>query len=436
MPKGTTELQILLKDAAARVANEKGQGQPAPSAPPAAVPPVARPVAKRPAAKKATAKVAAAKRPAPAAVPSPAPRVDLEAIEEQYPPTGAAAASSPPPPPPAPSAAPSQWQPTPSQWQPTPSPTPPVPAVPSYAPYRDEPRGRKVIVIGAVVAGLAIAGGGAGVLVANLGAGPSKAEYVKKADDVCRASNAPVVAIVKPTSYPELATASGAVVTASRGQVTQLRGLDRPSGGNGTAAEAFVSSLDATAIAAQHLQDAATAKDDAAAIAATHGLGAAFNDAKAKAGAFGLTACGTGMVTGIDTLYAGSAGVVKTAFIAKADAMCRSAARDMDNVAEPRNGTGREVARYLSAVFAIGDKLLADLKALPVAPGDETAVAEMLAAQDKVDLKSHDLSAAAAAEDQSRFLAADKELSPLVTAADGKFDAYGLSICGSNFGAY
>ncbi len=457
MPDGTDDLRKLLREASARLASANGDA-PAPAAPPAPKPPPARKPAaakKAPAAKPAATKPAAATkaaattkaaasrvaRPRPVAPvvavvsvpatpvsesepPAAPPPVDLDAFDA----THLAPVSAPPPLPPSPPPPPV----SPPQWQPPASPAPP----PAYAPYREEKRRGKAVVIGAVVAGLALAAGGAGVLVATMGGGPSKAEYIKKADAACATANAPVVAIAKPTSYPELATAGGVVVTSSRAQVDALQRIERPGGADGAAAQAFITSLGGAAGAAQQLQDAANAKDDAATIAGTHALGAAFNDTKAKAAAFGLTACGAGMVGGVDTLYAGSSGVVKTAYVAKADTLCRTAARAMDNVALPRNGTGREFARFLNAIFAVGDKLLADVKALPVAPGDEATVAAILGAQEQVSVKSRDLASAAQAEDESRFAAADRALTPLVTAADAKWDAYGLTICGSNFGEY
>ncbi|MDQ2826021.1 MAG: hypothetical protein M3Y04_03500 [Actinomycetota bacterium] len=61
---------------------------------------------------------------------------------------------------------------------------------------------------------------------------------------------------------------------------------------------------------------------------------------------------------------------------------------------------------------------------------------DMLAAQDKALAKEAEIRDAAAAGDGSRVLAADQEESVLGTAADAKLDAYGLGICGSNFGNF
>ena len=80
------------------------------------------------------------------------------------------------------------------------------------------------------------------------------------------------------------------------------------------------------------------------------------------------------------------------------------------------------------------DQLVTDIKALPVPPGDEAALAELFAAQDKVQAKNREFEDAAADEDFDRIDALDREITTLITAADAKWDAYGLGSCGSNWG--
>ena len=67
-------------------------------------------------------------------------------------------------------------------------------------------------------------------------------------------------------------------------------------------------------------------------------------------------------------------------------------------------------------------------------PGDETTVAEMLDAYDKVTSRARVLTEAVADLDESSFIVASREITTLGTAADGKLDGYGLGVCGSNFG--
>jgi hypothetical protein len=75
-----------------------------------------------------------------------------------------------------------------------------------------------------------------------------------------------------------------------------------------------------------------------------------------------------------------------------------------------------------------------DLRALVPPPGDEATIADMLSAEEKVNAKIGELRDASAANDRSRALAVSQELDVLGTAADAKVDAYGLAVCGSNFG--
>ena len=77
------------------------------------------------------------------------------------------------------------------------------------------------------------------------------------------------------------------------------------------------------------------------------------------------------------------------------------------------------------------DKLVVDLKALPVAPGDEATVADMLTTTSDLIGKLRLLGPAAAAGDVRRVKAIDKEGDVLEKAVNAKFGAYGLHVCGS-----
>jgi hypothetical protein len=289
--------------------------------------------------------------------------------------------------------------------------------------------------VAAVVAGALVLAGGAGALLLTRHRAPSKAQYISRADAVCRPANAAVTALGTPTSYPELSAAAGTVATSTRTQVDQLKQLRRPGGSDRGRVDAMVTSLDGTGVAAQRLHDAASGADDAGTVSATKDLRDSYDHADTAAATFGFTACATGMKAGTDATVGGSHAVVKSAFVAKAEAACRTAARDMDAVPEPRGGSGAEVARTVGAVMAIADRTLTTIRALPVPPGDETTVADMLGAQEKVNAKGHDAEAAARAEDGPAFLAASKESDTLTTAADAKWDAYGLGSCGTDFGS-
>jgi hypothetical protein len=301
-------------------------------------------------------------------------------------------------------------------------------------PVAPAPRFNKRMAVIAAGVAVAVLGTGGAAFALTRDHAPTKAKYIVTADAICRPANGPVSAIVKPTSYPELATAAGTVATTSTSQLTQLRALKRPSGADGKALDPTFTAFTATQVAAQKLADAATKHDDAAAIAATKELRAQFTDAASQSKTYGFTACGGGMQAGVDNVFNGSAGIVKAGFSAKADGLCRTAATSEDKLAEPNYSNPKDLERFLNQEIALYEKLQADLRALPVAPGDEATVAEMLDAGDKLVAKFREMRDATAALDAPHMLAAAMESEPLGTAADAKFDAYGLGTCGSNFG--
>jgi hypothetical protein len=362
------------------------------------------------------------------------------------PPSRAAAAPTraytPPPPPP-----PMEWDsevetlrpqsmPTTSYSSPPPPP-PPRSSGPSGNPYAPTPaKKRGGGVIAAVVVGaLVLAGAGVGgVVLAMKGGAPSRTEFVADADDICRPANGPVAAIVKPTSYPELATAAGTVSTTVNAQVGQLRALDQPGGEAKAEVAGVLAALEGTSAAAKRLQDAAGDQDDTATIAATKDMASQATDARTRATTSGFAACSIGMQPGIDAVFGGTQSVIKAGFVAQADVLCRRAANDTEDIDFPQSDTGRALAAFLGELIALFDDLVDDIRALPVAPGDEATVSEILTAQDKVQDKNREVQDAAADEDIDRFDALNAESVTLTTAADAKWDAYGLGSCGSNFG--
>ena len=318
-----------------------------------------------------------------------------------------------------------------------PVPPPPPPLPPATVPTLETGSGRGrpfPALVAAIVAAALLLGVGAGVIVATRSSGPSLQKFVARADAVCGRGNGAITAIVKPTSYPDLAAAGAAVATTTKAQVDELRRLEAPGGSHGKDVRNLLTAMDGTSQAAASLADAAGKKDDGTTIAATKELKTQFDATSTEAKVLGFSACATGMTSGMTEVLGGSQSVLKTAFVAKADALCRAGARELDGVADPRSETPRELARYLDDGLSIVTKLMTDLRALPVPPGDEGAVADMLTAQDKADAKIREMRDAASRADESTFAAASHELDPLVTAADAKFDAYGLGICGSNFG--
>ncbi len=263
-----------------------------------------------------------------------------------------------------------------------------------------------------------------------LGPGVSKPIYIFRADAAC--GEAAGDAAPAATRYPELAAASAGLATAVDAHIRQLGVVMRPKGADGLPVEGITRALGATRDAARRLETAANASDDAGTRTATQDLAQRFIDADSQSTAYGFTECGTGLAAATESTVGGSQAVLKTLFVSKAEDLCRAAASQ--EIREPRNDTPREIGRYFNEEAALFDKLLADLRALPVPPADDVEVSEMLGAQEAVNTKARQLGEAAVAQDIDRFLAAQDELDPLITAADAKLDAYGLPTCGSNFG--
>lgn len=295
------------------------------------------------------------------------------------------------------------------------------------------PGGGKRGLIAAVVAVGVLLGGGAGVFLANSGIGQSsKTTFLAKADGICSQANTSVATLAKPTNYPELATAVGSVVTATDAQVRELQKVRLPGGAGSGQARDVVSALASTGVAVHGLQTAAAAKDDMATARATTQVSAAFNDANAKATAYGFGACATGMQAGMNNLIGGTKALIKTSFVAKADNICREGSRNLDAIPAPKKDN-RDVARAYTQALSIMTKLMKDLRALAVPPGDEAPMAEILTAQDKAIAKFTEMRDAATNNDSQRYTASQVEFATLTTAADAKWDAYGLAVCGSNF---
>lgn len=269
----------------------------------------------------------------------------------------------------------------------------------------------------ALAAGLAACGGGV-----------SKSAFVSKADAACGPGNSSLGAVAKPTSMPELATAAGTVASTADAQAGTLRQLKVP-GDDKATVTGVIGAIAEIAAPARALQEAAGKADDGAAARATNDLKAKADAAATQAKTYGLLACGTGLQTPVNTVFDGAKTVIKAAYVARADALCTAANRKADAL-----NPGSSLAafgRYLVAYIPIEEKLFADIKALATPPGDESAVADMLAAQDKVIANDKDTRAAAQKGDAAAVDRHDTLNTALVTQANSKFDAYGLRNCGS-----
>jgi hypothetical protein len=116
--------------------------------------------------------------------------------------------------------------------------------------------------------------------------GPSKADYIVKADAICKTGNDAINAGVKslgqsPSEADVTTFLTGTVVPNIEGQLTKLRALDQPKDDKDTI-NAIYDALEA---------DIGKAKSDPATLNAS-GSTSPFADANAKAKAYGMKVCG------------------------------------------------------------------------------------------------------------------------------------------------
>lgn len=260
--------------------------------------------------------------------------------------------------------------------------------------------------------------------------GPSKTDFIAKADGACTAGNTAISSGTKPTNGPQVATAAGTAMTTVDGQVAMLRAIKMPGGDEKAKIEGVIGAIGEVSAPTKALQDAAGKNDDAAMASAAVDMQAKVDAAASSAQAYGLTQCGTGLKPAVAGLFDGTKSVVKASYTAKAEGLCRAAYRKLETVAAP-GSTGASVARYLDAVLAVSVKLATDLKALPAPPGDGATVGEFGPALDAMNARIKEVSAAAKANNQKLAGALSDEVEVASTALNAKLDAYGLKTCGT-----
>jgi len=262
------------------------------------------------------------------------------------------------------------------------------------------------------------------------GGGPSKNSFLAEADDTCRSANAPVASAKAPTSFPELAEGAKGVAAATDAQVPELRALDRP-GGDKERTDAVFAALGGVATTARSLQAAAEKKDDRASAQAANDLSARSREAGDGARAYGFTACGVGTQRAATPLTDATKTIIKAGFVAKAEGICRETSRKLEGIPEPTSRTS--ASRAFNTLLPLADKMITDLRALVVPPGDEATLTDLFDAEQKVLEKLREYLAVLKADDSRKASVVEDELEVAGTAADAKADAYGVKACGTDF---
>ena len=258
--------------------------------------------------------------------------------------------------------------------------------------------------------------------------GPSKSDLLTEGDEICRTSNAPLQSTKRPTNYPELTDAARAMATASDDQAARLRKLGVPDGDKDQV-RSMLSAIAGVGASARRVQEAAARTDDKATSEGAAAMATASKDAAVRARAYGFTACGVGSEGAVTTVFDGAKGVVKAAFVARAEGLCKEAINQEDAIREPRSESA--LPAYLDSVLALEEKAVEQMRGLAVPPGDEATVAELIDARAKLNAKGRELSGAMRAKNDRQEAAVANEVIVLATAAAAKADAYGIRECGT-----
>lgn len=258
--------------------------------------------------------------------------------------------------------------------------------------------------------------------------GPSKSSLLSEGDEVCRTANGPAEAVKKPTNYPELMEAARALASATGEQEARLRKLGIPDGDKDEV-RPILAAVGGLAGSARRLEEASARTDDRAASDAAGEVAAQSKDAATRARAYGFTACGVNTEGPVGTVFEGAKGIVKAAFVARAQGLCREAINQAGDLREPR--TESAFPAYLDALLALEEMVVDEMRALAVPPGDQATVAELIDARARLNTKGRELTSAMRARNGPKQRALADELAVLGTAAAAKADAYGIRECGT-----
>ena len=122
--------------------------------------------------------------------------------------------------------------------------------------------------------------------------------------------------------------------------------------------------------------------------------------------------------------------ITKTAYIARANAICTTMNRRTDAVRDPGNDP-EKVAASLAQIRTIIGNALVKLRALPEPQGDEARLAAVYAKVDALRAGMQSYIDAVHAHDAPAAATAGKRLDTLGNAANAASNQYGLTVCGS-----
>ena len=262
--------------------------------------------------------------------------------------------------------------------------------------------------------------------------GPSKQEFLAKADPVCKRGNDIAAVLTTPSDIGMMKDFGNKLADNISKTTVELGKLKLPHGKDGDAAKGWITAMKDAAASSRAVGVEVDKTNYPGIEAAADKLVNGFKAADAKARAYGSTECGRGEADAAAKLGETKGATVKAAYVLKVDAICAAATKEFDAVKEPENFA--DVKPFLEKSIALAEKETADIKAVPAPATDKAKLDEAFTANEAALAKAKEALAAAAAGDQRKTLNLLDEVSTLGDTSNAKADAYGFKDCGSQGG--
>lgn len=279
--------------------------------------------------------------------------------------------------------------------------------------------------VSAVTVALAVVGVALG---ACGGGAPSKAQFVAKADPICKEGSDVAALYTTPSDMSSIKDFGAKVAGTTDKTVAQLDKLKFPSGADGTAAHAMVKAMQDAAVIAKAVGSPVDKQDYPAIEVSATAMATSYKTADDKARAIGSAQCGKGERTAADKLSASAGPTLKAAFVNAADGLCSTARSQVLAIEQPK--TTAQAKSYIDKTLPIGIKLRGDVAALPSPTFDRDKLGDFLDAWDDVINTSKEMRDAVNAEDNQQIVDLIDTLQQDAANLKSKATVYGFHQCG------
>lgn len=258
---------------------------------------------------------------------------------------------------------------------------------------------------------------------------PSKADFVAKADPICKTGNEASSAFTTPTDIPGLRDFGTKLADNVDKTTKQLEELDFPKGEDGNGAKSMVKAMRDGGTAARNIGPAVDKENFTEIETTARAAVDAFKKADSDARAFGSAECGKGEAESSGRMSTSLGTTVKAAYIIKVDALCTAAQKELAALPEPE--TEQQAVAYFDKALAVGEKMRTEIKAIPAPVTDKDKLDAWFAAGDASIAKTRATREAAAGGDEDKFVELAEQSAQAGLTAAGKASAYGLKACGT-----